>query len=449
MADTQEMSSHSELPNIIWLIADDLGDGDLGCLGHPSIRTVNLDNLASQGVRFRNAFVTTSSCSPSRASFFSGLYPHATGAEDLHIPLPEGVKILPSHLRELGYYSMSVGKFHMGPAAAAQLDRVEKDVGSWRTVLDERPRNRPFFLAVGFRDPHRPYQRGTIADPTDPAEVIVPPYLPDTLEVRRDLAAYYDEVVRMDRTIGRLVEYLEDNKLALNTVVVFFSDNGMPFPRAKTTCYDSGIRTPFIIRYPGRVPEGRECRALFSLVDLAPSMLGLLGVEPDPRMQGEDLSRLFLDPGSQGKEYIHAESNWHDLDDHIRAVRDERYKYIRNYFPRQMATVPLDVLRSPTWACLLKLREANRLTPQQMRIFMVPRAAEELYDLRADPWEFVNLAADPRYSGVLSRLRAECDRWIASTNDVSPQKRRKNLMDIFTHEVDREMLGKPPKLRQD
>ena len=438
-----------KLPNIIWFVADDLGDGDLGCYGNPSIRTVNLDRMAAEGIRFTSAFVTTSSCSPSRASFFSGMYPHTTRAEDLHVHLPENIRILPFYLAGLGYHTMNVGKYHLGPLVANQFHRRENRVENWKALLEERPEGRPFFLSLCFYDHHRDYQPGTIPDSTKCEDVIVPPYLPDTPEVRADLAAYYDECVRLDRVVGDVLEYLEQNRIADNTIAIFFSDNGMPFPRAKTSCYDSGIRTPFIVRYPSRVPAGAVSSALFSMVDLAPSMLGLLGISPKEGMQGTDASRLFLDHSAVGREYIHAESNWHDLDDHIRAVRDSRYKYIRNYFPRQRANVPLDVLRSPSYDSLLELRDANRLTAEQMRLFIIPRPAEELYDTWSDPFEFTNLAAEPNFAGELQRLRAECDRWIDSTDDVPPQPRRVDLMDIYTRKIIREdILGKPPPFRK-
>lgn len=430
-------------PNILWLIADDLGDRDLGCYGHPSIRTENLDRLAGRGVRFDSAFVTTSSCSPSRASVFTGKYPHATGAEDLHVPLPEGQKILPAHLSALGYYTANVGKLHLGPHAAAQFDRVEDSLGAWQAVLEQRPDGKPFFLAVGFNDPHRPYAPGAIPDPTSPDNVLVPPYLADTPETRQDLAYYYDYVTRMDREIGRIVSRIDSLGLTGNTLVVFFSDNGMPFPRAKTSCYDSGVRVPMIVSRPGHLPQGQTSRALVSTVDLAPSTLALLGREAPDEMQGLDLSRLFLEPAADGREYVFTERNWHNIDDHIRSARDSRYKYIRNFFPRQMTPLASDLMSSPSYGSLLELRDLNRLTREQMRLFMVPRAGEELYDTRSDPWEFVNLAGDPRYAAELERLRAECERWTAETGDVPPEKRRKHNLDIFTRERYGKTVGEP------
>jgi N-sulfoglucosamine sulfohydrolase len=260
----------------------------------------------------------------------------------------------------------------------------------------------------------------------------VPPYLADTPETRADLAAYYDEVTRMDREIGKILAELSAQGEAENTLVIFFSDNGMPFPRAKTSCYDSGIRTPLIMRWPGQVPQGAVSGSLFSTVDLTPSTLSLLGLEVPSSMQGRDLSRVLTDPRTEVRDYIHAERNWHDADDHQRAVRDRRYKYIKNFFPRRMMAMALDLMGSPSYESLLRLRDLNRLTSEQMRLFMVPRPGEELYDTWSDPYEFVNLAGDPKYSAVLERLRAECERWISSTGDVPPERGREDIIDIFT-----------------
>jgi len=442
-------------PNILWIIADDVGDGDLGCYGHPTIRTENLDRLAAGGIRFTSAFVTTSSCSPSRASLFTGLYPHATGAEDLHTPLPEGMAVLPGILGERGYHTMNVGKLHLGPHGAGQFHQVDpanvdEDSRPWKRLLEGRPGDRPFFFCIGFKDPHRPgvqpYRRGMIPDPTDPAGVIVPPYLADTPGTREDLAGYYDACVRLDRNVGEILSYLDSRGLAENTLVVFVSDNGMPFPRAKTSCYDSGVRVPLIARLPGRIPAGAASGALISTVDLAPTMLALAGVPVPENMQGLDMSEALFDPQASIRQYIHTERNWHDMDDHVRSVRDRRFKYIRNFFPREPMALSIDLFFSPSYKALLSLRDAGRLSPGQMRLFMVPRAAEELYDTQADPYEFCSLAGDPAYKEVLERMRAECGRWISETNDVPPEKRKRNNVDFFTHETFG-VLGVPPTTR--
>ena len=434
--------SRGRLPNILLLIADDMGDRDAGCYGHPTIRTPSLDRIAAGGMRFTNAFVTTSSCSPSRSSIFTGRYPHATGAEALHMPLPEGTKILPSYLSELGYFTANVGKLHLGPVGSAQFDSVREQPTDWKQVLDKRPENRPFFLAVGFRDPHRPYQPDTVPDPTDTADVIVPPYLVDTVQTRADLAGYYDECLRMDREIGKILDWLAGRGLEKDTLVIFVSDNGMPFPRAKTTCYDSGVRVPFLVRWPGRVPEKTVSESLISTVDLSASILSILGSKVPEDMQGTDASPLFFDPRAEVRDYVHLERNWHNMDNHQRGCRDKRYKYIRNNLPRRF-TISSDLLQSPSYLSLLAKRDLNQLTAAQMRLWMIPRAGEELYDTWTDPFEFVNLAPDERYAPFLERMRTETERWRAATGDYPPGRRYKDNLDIFTREKYGKTSGAP------
>ena len=445
-ASNQETST----PNIVLIIADDLGDGDLGCYGHPTIRTKNLDRLASEGVRFTSAFVTTSSCSPSRTSMFTGQYPHATGAEDLHVPLPAGREIFPSILAKNGYHTMYAGKLHLGSEGERQFHqidtgRIDTDSTIWKNIYNNRPKDKPFFLGIGFRDPHRPYKHGAIEDPTDPSQVVVPPYLADTPETREELALYYDYSVRMDRNIGEILATLREEGLEDTTIVLFYSDNGMPFPRAKTSCYDSGIRTPMIIRWPGHVTAGSVCDSLMSTVDIAPTLLSIPGIDIPGSFQGLVMKEVF-EHGIELREYIHAERNWHNIDDHQRAVRDKRFKYIRNHFPRKMMPLASDLMASVAYDSLIRERDANKLTAGQMRLFMIPRPGEELYDTVKDPFEFTNLAGDLNYRDVLDRMRAECDRWVAATDDVSPQKRRVDNLDIFTRKKYGKLSGEPEKV---
>ena len=179
-------------------------------------------------------------------------------------------------------------------------------------VLRERPGDKPFFLWLAAFDPHRDYQEGTIPRPHRPEDAVVPPYLPDVPEVRKDLALYYDEIARLDSYVGAVLAELDRQGEAGNTLVLFLSDNGRPFPRCKTTLYDSGIRMPWIVRWPGQVPPGRRCTSLVSTVDIAPTMLKLAGIEPGPNFQGKDFSPLFKDPKARIHETIFAERNWHD-----------------------------------------------------------------------------------------------------------------------------------------
>ncbi len=425
-------------PNIVLLIADDMGEGDMGCYGNPFLETPNLNSLAAQGMRFDRAFVTTSSCSPSRTAIYTGLYQQAVGAEDLHMPLPEGREILPAILARNGYHTIHVGKLHLGPAAEAQFDYIDArgrlidtQPQLWMEPLSARPAGRPFFLSLGFSDPHRPYQDNTVDPPTDPADIIVPPYLVDTPATRADLAQYYDEVRRVDHNVGLVVAELERLGVADHTIVIFISDNGMPFPRAKTTSYDSGVRIPMLVRFPGLVGAGTVSRSLVSTIDLAPTILELAGIETPADMHGVSLVPVLRDPTARVREYVHLQRNWHNIDDHQRGVRDERYKYIRNYYPREPLPFASDLYDSPSYGELIRMRDLNRLTVDQLRAFMTPRAAEELYDTQTDPWEFINLAGLPQHAETLERLRGATDRWLERTGDVSSEERRPNDYDVF------------------
>jgi arylsulfatase A-like enzyme len=446
-------------PNVVLIIADDMAWDDCGAYGNPKIRTPHIDRLAREGMRFDRAFVTASSCSPSRSSIITGRYPHSTGAEELHWPLPPGQVTFVEKLKASGYWTAAAGKWHLGDATKGRFDVVreanpsgfqlatgknskaqmtaegpgaaQSGCDQWVSVLRERPRDKPFFLWLASLDPHRDYLPGTIPEPHRPEDVVVPPYLPDVPEVRKDLALYYDEISRLNHYVGEVLAELDRQGIAGDTLVLFVSDNGRPFPRCKTTLYESGIRTPFLVRWPGHIRPGSRCGSLVSTIDIAPTLLRLAGIEPGPSVQGQDLSPIFQDPAAKVREMIFAERNWHDYAAHGRAARSERFKYIRNDDYESALTPPADAVRSPTFRAMRRLRDAGKLTPVQRSCFDRPRPVEELYDLDADPHEVVNLAGDPRFAeelGVMSRALSE---WVRETGDVLPQK-------LTSDEFDRE-----------
>jgi N-sulfoglucosamine sulfohydrolase len=437
-------------PNVVLIIADDLAWDDCGAFGNPGVRTPNIDRLAREGMRFDRAFVTASSCSPSRSSLLTGRYPHNTGAEELHWPLPPGQVGLVEKLRAAGYWTAAAGKWHLGQPSQRRFDLVReadpsgfqlgtaKGAGDgmnargpgaaragcdqWIPVLRDRPRDRPFFLWLASLDPHRDYEQGIIARPHRPEDVAVPPYLPDVPEVRKDLALYYDEIGRLDHYVGEVLAELDRQGEARDTLVLFLSDNGRPFPRCKTTLYDSGIRTPLIARWPGRIGPGSRCGGLVSTIDIAPTVLKMAGVEPGPTFQGVDLSPLFGDPTARVRERIFAERNWHDYQSHGRAARSERFKYIRNDDSDKALTPPADAVRSPTFRAMRRLRDEGKLTPVQQSCFVSPRPVEELYDVQADPDELVNLAGDPKHAQILGELRRALSNWERETGDAPPPR---------------------------
>jgi len=269
----------ADRPNFIIMIADDVSWNDLGCYGHEKVKTPHLDKMAQEGMRFDLAFLTCSSCSPSRCSIMTGRYPHSTGAAELHQSLPASQVVFAGLLKKAGYYTASAGKWHLGKAAEANFDRIEggKPSGceNWVKVLRERPRDQPFFCWFASFDAHRGYSKNAIEQPHTTADAVVPPYMPDARPVRADLALYYDEISRLDEYAGKVFAELKRQKVDDNTFVLFLADNGRPFPRSKTTIYDSGVRTPFIIRWPGKLKPGSVCQELVSSVDIAPTVLAL------------------------------------------------------------------------------------------------------------------------------------------------------------------------------
>lgn len=448
-------------PNLILIIADDLAWNDVGCYGHPTIRTPNMDRLAREGMRFTQAFVTASSCSPSRASMITGRYPHNTDAEQLHWPVPKEQVTFVEKLKAAGYWTAAAGKWHLGEALKDRFDVVKEADPSgfqlptgadgkpaarikakgdqsgcidWLPTLQERPKDKPFFLWLASLDPHRDYEENIIPQPYRPDQVVVPPYLPDVADVRKDLSLYYNEITRLDSFIGKVLEELDKQGVSDNTFILFLSDNGRPFPRDKTTLFEGGIKTPWIVRWPGKVKAGSICSRLVSSVDIAPTFLAAAGLTPPDTIQGHDFRTLLRNPKSKFRDYIFAEDNWHDYEDHARAVRTEHFKYIYNDYPDLPNTPPADCVRSITFRAMQRLRDKGFLTEDKMNCFMT-RPVEELYDLDKDPLEEHNLVNDPRYASELRRHQQLLNDWKAETNDVLPAHRTAD-------EFDRE-TGKP------
>ncbi|WP_339733940.1 sulfatase [uncultured Gimesia sp.] len=412
-------------PNIIMIFADDVSWNDLGCYGHPTIRTPHLDRLAKEGLRFDNAYLTTSSCSPSRCSVITGRYPHNTGAPELHTPLPEEQVLFPQLLRDAGYYTVISGKQHMGKYALTAFDHVSKGKGpgreaDWVPILKQRPKDKPFFCWFASVDAHRAWQASKEYQPHKPEDVVVPPYLIDAPETRKDLAQYYDEISRIDFFTGKILDELDAQGIADNTLVLFFADNGRPFPRCKTRLYDSGIKTPLMVRWPAAVKPGTVTNSLVSSIDIGPTFLDLAGVPPDPRIQGVSFQSVLKQPTVKVRDYAFAEHNWHVFKAHERMVRSGDLLYIRNAWPEQR-NLCVESIDFPSGEVLWQRFGADKLNEFQRDVFLKPRPAEELYLVTEDPHQFHNLAAKTEYAADLSRLRKVLDQWTAETGDTVPK----------------------------
>ncbi|CAN5840127.1 sulfatase [soil metagenome] len=412
------------LPNIIIFLADDANWNDFGSYGNNVIQTPTINKLAEDGLTVKKAFLMVGQCSPSRISLLTGMYPHATKAEDLHMPMPEHLQIVPSFLQEKGYFTGHMKKTHYGPHADAQFNWYnERTADSFPEFLDAADED-PFFLWVGFTEPHRSYPSSdNVKQLHDPANVKVPPYLVDDEATRGDLAMYYDEIAHMDIKIGRFMEELRSRNVEENTMVIFISDNGMPFPRAKGTVYDEGVRTPLIITWPKQINAGATYDGLVSLVDLAPTILDIAGIPSGENMQGESFAEMLFDQSVSGREYLFIQRNWHDADEHIRAVRSENHLLVRNAYVELPHGTPADIGGSPSFRSLVEKRENGELTTEQARLFEVPRPIIEFYDVKDDPYQLNNLASHDDYWQLARDYARILENWMEETNDFPPYYR--------------------------
>ena len=411
-------------PNILILIADDAGARHFGLYGNETVDTPNLDALARGGLVGDNAILTTPQCSPSRISILTGKHPHATGAEDLHEPMPAAHTTIAAYLQTAGYVTGSMRKQHFGGHAAAQFNWYDKDLEAFPSFLDAAG-DRPFFLWVGFNDPHRPYEDTPIEKRHAPDDIATPPWLVDAPATRQDLARYYDEIARMDRSVGAMLAELDARGSRANTLVLFMSDNGAPFPREKGTLYDAGVRTPFIANWPGVTPAGHRHAGVISVIDIAPTVLAMAGMAKPGDMHGTSILDGLADPARLTRDHAFCQRNWHNCDEHMRGIRTGRYKLITNAYTDLPHGTAADIGSSPAFKDLLAARSSGQLTPAQQRLFEVPRPAVELYDLDADPFELDNRADDPGLADVRADLLGRLETWRQATGDFPPWRRRR------------------------
>jgi arylsulfatase A-like enzyme len=419
-------------PNFVFIIADDVSFNDIGCYGNKVVKTPNIDKLAKEGLRFTNAFLTASSCSPSRCSIISGKYPHCDGAFELHTPLPQSEIPFPLLLKNKGYYTAQAGKWHMGPAAYRAFDLYTDGNGynngnggenNWVKFIKERPKEKPFFFWLASHDAHRPWGADTFRITHDPAKVIIPPYFADTPETRQDIASYYNEIGRFDYYIGKVREELERQGVLENTFIIVMGDNGRPFPRCKTRVYDSGMQTPFVVYWPGGIKSrGAHPAGLISSIDIAPTILELAGVEIPQEYQGKSFVPIIKNPNTQTRTEVFSEHNWHDYQAFERMVRTKDYLYLINGLPNLTNCGPADSKRSPAQISLNHLRNLGKLTAAQADVFITPRPSEELYDVNNDPEQLINLASVPKYKKQLDEMRSMMQKWQSETKDAMPEK---------------------------
>lgn len=426
--------------NVVLIVTDDQGQ-DAGCYGNAVLKTPNIDALATDATRFKYAYCTTASCSPSRSVILTGLYNHANAQYGLehghnHFRSYENLKTLPVLMNDAGYRTARAGKFHVGPEKTYHFR--ETIPGDWRSAVEladncgdfiSADSDQPFFLYYCPTDPHRgggaanelPHKPDRFGNKPrgqsypgvtpvhyDPADVVVPPFLPDTPACRAEIAQYYESISRADAGIGRLIDILKQAGQYDETLIIFITDNGMPFPGAKTTVYEPGIRLPCIIRHPDAEKRGVVSEAFVSWVDIAPTILDAAGIQPKKaaKMHGRSLLPILAQENPDGWDEIYASHTFHEVTMYypMRAVRSGQHKLIWNIAHELPFPFAGDLWKSATWQDVIPRGEEFIYGKRSVKSY-TNRPEFELYDLESDPNETTNLATDERHQKTLARLK--------------------------------------------
>ncbi len=454
--DTPESSSKAPV-NILWLVAEDLSPY-IPSFGDSTVETPNLSRLAAEGIRYTNTFSISGVCSPSRAALATGMYPSSIGAHHMRTlfqqpaakemglinyecVLPPHVKMLSQIMRENGYYCTNNSKtdyqFHPG--------RMAWDESSIYAHWRNRPDEKPFYAVFNFNVTHesnmwnpfyRTYDLENFPPKRDTSkwwkpfqgkkkplfvseelDVNIPPYLPNTDLVKKDMRRMYSNIVEMDKHVGLVLKQLEEDGLLDNTIIVWYTDHGGPLPRQKRLLYDSGLHVPMIIRYPDKRRAGEIDDQLISFIDFAPTLLSMTNIVPPQYIQGQAFDGKYK--ANAKRKYIHAAADRFDEKyDRIRAVRDKRFKYLKNFNVDQGYYLALNYReKMATMQELLRLRNAGELNEVQAQWFRNSKPPEELFDTKNDPHELNNLVDDPKYTEKLIELRTECTRWMEAIQD--------------------------------
>jgi N-sulfoglucosamine sulfohydrolase len=432
----QAASRPPAAPNIVWISNEDMSPR-LGVYGDKLARTPVIDRLAKESVRYTHAFTTAPVCAPSRAAIITGVYQTTLGAQHMRttedrVPELPGpylavppfyIKAFPEYLRAAGYFTTNRVKTDYQFGVPFTIWDEVGQQAHWRNRPDKTA---PFFSVFNLTVTHEsqsfpssPARKGKPLV-TNPAAIDVPPYYPDTPAVREELARMYDNIADMDTQVGEVLKQLEDDGLADNTIVFYWSDHGDGVPRSKRSLYDSGLHVPLMVRWPKNIGSplapGTVNDELVSFVDLAPTVLALAGVEVPVHLPG----RVLVGPKAMpAPEFVFAARDRMDTEyDMMRSARDGRFLYIRNFSPEQPYAGHITYRnQSAIMQDWFRLQAEGKLTGPPALWMRTSRPAEELYDTRADPNQIQNLSAEPAHRATLERMRRAVTEWMARAGD--------------------------------
>jgi N-sulfoglucosamine sulfohydrolase len=441
-----------ERPNVVFILSDDHSVPYLGCYGNKDMNTPNLDKLASEGIRYNRAYTTAPQCVLSRASIMTGRSTVDIRMTRFTAALPREIISFPEVLRDAGYFVGLCGRnFHLdGPDVGKIVevdeimlkynlrtfkDRVDYLNIGWNgeviyqqfvEFLDSVPDDTPFFIQVGYSDPHRVFTAPEY-EPS-PDTINVPESMPDTKLLREDLAAHIGEINRCDHDLGRVLAELERRGLAANTLVVFMGDNGAALLRGKGTLYECGLNVPLLARWPGHIESGLVNNELISGEDIAVTFLEAAGAKKDEKMTGKSFINSFHGDAFKGHDYVFAVRGSHGSGlptnsspfDLGRVIIGQRYKLIYNVI-WQIPYNPVDFSGQAFWNELKELNEEDKLDEKFSKVFFEPqRSMFEVYDLETDPFEFNNLSGKPEIEELEYELKKELLTWMVLNQDYLP-----------------------------
>lgn len=422
-------------PNIIWIITEDISL-ELGCYGDKLVKTPNLDKLASEGLKYTNAFSTAPVCSPSRSAMITAMYQTSIDAQnhrshrDDDYALPDPVKPITEYLKKEGYYTVLGEVKEEGLRGYGKtdynfnLDKSIFDGNDWKG----RKIAQPFFAQLMVSVTHRgAIWKGAVQKhqpQINPDDVILPPFYPNLPVAREDWATYLESIQLMDSYVGNILKRIDDEGISENTIVIFTSDHGRCMVRDKQFVYDGGIKVPLLIKWPGNLKPGSVNENMVSLIDVSATVLQVAGAALPDYIEGRP---LFGKNAVKRKYIIAARDRMDETVDMMRAVRTRKFKYIKNYMPERPYMQPNNYKEQeyPVWNLLKQLNSEGKLTPAQA-LFVAPvKPAEELYDIRKDPFEIHNLALNPKYNSRIFGMRKILNDWISTTGDKGqiPEKK--------------------------
>ncbi len=423
--------TQAQLPNILWIVAEDMSP-HLGCYGHPDAHSPNIDALAKKGVVYQNAFATAPICAPARSTLATGLYATSLGTQHLRceVKIPKSVVPLAIRMKQAGYFTTNTGKSDYNFNPKGIWDHWKRDAAPWRN----RKPGQPFFSFINAGETHEGrinfidrYKQATKELPAslkrDPTTITLPPFYPDTPEIRRIFAGMYDLSIIFDQKVGGIIKLLTEDGLLENTFVFIFSDHGNGLPRYKRWLNDSGLRVPLIIYFPERFkhlsphPIGSKTDRLVSFVDFPATTLSLAGLEIPSILQGEPfMGRSAKKP----RQYVFgARSRADDMFETSRSVFDGRYFYVKHFQPH-LPYIQRSIVFQDQKSSLRELRkcyEAGSLDSRALKLWQTQKPFEELYDLKKDPHELNNLAGDSAFAQKKEQLSQALKQWIIDHRD--------------------------------